>query len=294
MNKIVERDFIIGDEWVYFKLYTGYSLSDSILIRDISTLVKKLKDMGIIRKWFFIRYADPDYHLRLRLLVKKKEYIGTVINEMNEKFKWHFNQGVIWKYQMDSYERELTRYGEETIDLTETLFNHDSELCLNILNILNSYNSEDLRWLIALRCIDYYLDSFGVTESNKIKFVEAAKNSLNKVYSKTSKSLTPQLNRKYKEERKKINDIFDDFAYDGELIISLHEIFNENKIKNITHEIIIKNGNNNTEISSYIHMCLNRLFKTRNTFNEYVCYDLLFRFYMEKKYTENKIERNKK
>ena len=65
----VKRSFIIGSEWVYYKIYTGPKTADSILVDFIKPIVDQLLKDGIIKMWFFIRYADPEFHLRVRFQI---------------------------------------------------------------------------------------------------------------------------------------------------------------------------------------------------------------------------------
>lgn len=64
MNKI-HRTFIPGSQWVYIKLYTGEKTADDLLIQVIAPVIKKVQKAQHIKKWFFIRYSDPDFHLRI-------------------------------------------------------------------------------------------------------------------------------------------------------------------------------------------------------------------------------------
>jgi len=78
------RTFIPGSEWVYFKLYTGTKTADSILKNELYGYVSKMLKNGIIDKWFFIRYADPDFHVRLRLHLKESRDFTCVFNQFSK------------------------------------------------------------------------------------------------------------------------------------------------------------------------------------------------------------------
>src|SRR5262249_46206428 len=56
----VRRRFAPGSEWTYAKLYCGRAAADRLLAEQIAPLA------GIADQWFFIRYEDPDFHLRVR------------------------------------------------------------------------------------------------------------------------------------------------------------------------------------------------------------------------------------
>ena len=63
---VVKRTYQLGEEWLYYKVYCGVRTANSILANEISSLTQELLSDGLIDKWFFIRYADPEKHLRLR------------------------------------------------------------------------------------------------------------------------------------------------------------------------------------------------------------------------------------
>ncbi len=66
MRSTVQRTFPPGSEWLYAKLYTGTATADQILRDVIAPLVAEVLGSGAAERWFFIRYGDPDWHVRLR------------------------------------------------------------------------------------------------------------------------------------------------------------------------------------------------------------------------------------
>ena len=72
--------------------------------------------------------------------------------------------GILWKIQLDTYEREVERYGgAEGVALAERIFQADSETVLEILEMLEEGDAGvDERWRLALRGIDMLL---GISDS---------------------------------------------------------------------------------------------------------------------------------
>ena len=56
------RRFPPGSEWLYVKLFTGTATADQVL-RRVGSAVGSALAGGGADSWFFIRYADPDWHL---------------------------------------------------------------------------------------------------------------------------------------------------------------------------------------------------------------------------------------
>ncbi|WP_422089454.1 thiopeptide-type bacteriocin biosynthesis protein [Tenacibaculum ovolyticum] len=289
----MKRDFIIGDEWIYYKVYSGAKTSDKILLDIIEPVSDYLLSEKIIDKWFFIRYSDPKPHLRIRFHLVSTNKIGEVVNTLFKELNKYYHNDIIWKIQLDSYQREIERYGNNTIIYSEDLFFHDSKM---ILKFLKTTNDDEVRWLFSLKAIDNHLDSFGYSLLEKISFLERLKTGYRSEFGK-SKLLNKGINDRYRLNQKKIKDILEEKNKDYSLAIS--EILNQkNELTNQIIEKIKDLLNKNTlQVDydklnmSYIHMLMNRLFKSKNRVYEMVCYDFLFRYYQSKiarmKYQKN-------
>ena len=109
------RILIPGSEWVYFKIYTGIKTADTILKNECIKFVSELIKNDIIDIWFFIRYSDPDFHIRLRLHLKETRNISIIFSHFFEIFFPVVNTGHVWNIQCDTYKREMERYGVKSI-----------------------------------------------------------------------------------------------------------------------------------------------------------------------------------
>ena len=83
----MERIFIPGSRWLFFKLYTGTQSADILLTRHIGPFVRRLRENGAIDDFFFIRYTDPLFHLRLRLHLPDTSRYGEVFGAFYETFQ---------------------------------------------------------------------------------------------------------------------------------------------------------------------------------------------------------------
>ena len=76
MNKSrnhIERNFYPGESWLYIKVYGGITACDQLLVDVIYPTIISLKRTKVIVNWFFIRYYDPDFHLRNVLQLQYQE-----------------------------------------------------------------------------------------------------------------------------------------------------------------------------------------------------------------------------
>lgn len=286
MGKGIKRTFIPGDPWVYYKIYSGAKTSDYILTEIIKPVAEKLLSGKIIDKWFFIRYADPKHHIWVRFHFNNPEDIGLIINSLSPDFEKLINQDMIWKIQTDTYQREIERYGENTIELAEELFYYDSKMVVNFLDLIEGEKGEELRWLFGLRMIDILLDSFQFTMKNKCDFLEQIKTGFANEF-EMDRFLKKQLDDKFRKERDKINEYLGLTKETNPDYAPILEVFGTYtiEINPIAGEIktLINKGNFTVEIrsllSSFIHMTINRLFKSKNRVHEMVCYDFLYRYH---------------
>ena len=286
-NSTIQRNFTIGSEWLYYKIYCGTKTADEIVGEVFSEFCSELIQDGLIDKWFFIRYGDPEMHLRVRFHFTDTRHIGTVIQRFNEAFEGLLSEGLIWKIQAGTYQRELERYGENTIELAESLFYFDSQTTSEALSMLEfDAKGEKIRWLFALRSVDQLLEDlqFKLEEKNTImaflRDAFAEEHGLNK-------HLNKQIDKKYRADKKEIEDILNranDKESELKPLTDLLAIRSEKNAEIITElkKLSAKNelrlGLDNFT-TSYIHMLLNRLFKNKQRLHELVIYDFLSKKY---------------
>src|SRR5690606_18830280 len=103
----MQRDFFLGDKWMYYKVYAGVKTADYILLEKLTPVIEELEHKKQIKKWFFIRYQDPEQHIRLRFLVDKKDKLVTIIKALYPVFKELMDENLVWKIQTDTYRREI-------------------------------------------------------------------------------------------------------------------------------------------------------------------------------------------
>lgn len=278
--------FSIGSEWLYYKIYCGSKTADYILTEKIKHITETLLEKNIIDKWFFIRYADPDVHLRFRLHVSDFEKYGEVLQLVNEELEPLLNQHVISKIQTDTYKRELERYGDNSMDLSETLFFNDSVFVTDMLDMLDSDSGGTIRWQVALRSVDELLNDFKLSLTEKYTFIDSLNTSFFKEHG-GSKELKLTLDNKFRTLRSQIETLMDvgkDKEKEYYPIIELLK-FRSKANDSIVKEILLLNETGQLQLSLYnllssiLHMNLDRLFMGRNRTNEFVVYDLLARYY---------------
>jgi hypothetical protein len=82
-----QRTFVIGDKWLYYKIYCGVKTADMLLLEVIKSLTEQLIEEKIIDRWFFIRYSDPEPHVRFRVQFIDIKNIGASTINLNKELK---------------------------------------------------------------------------------------------------------------------------------------------------------------------------------------------------------------
>jgi thiopeptide-type bacteriocin biosynthesis protein len=283
MMKNPQQTFILGSQWIYIKLYAGSKTVENLLLQVIPVIIRDLHKKKSIEKWFFIRYSDPYFHLRIRLLITESKYIGEIINIFYKKLnQWNKND-LLWKIQYDTYGRELERYGGSLIHEAESVFCADSECILNIIKEISS--NENCRWLIALKLIDSMLSDFNLLLQEKKKLMETWSLALKAEFGFNEYN-SKQFNIKFREHKLMIESVLNGTMNDEFLQKSCIHIKKRSTrlvpiIDNINRKLITNKLNINlyTLLESYIHMMLNRLFKSKNRIYEMILYDFMRRYY---------------
>jgi len=118
-----------GSEWVYAKLYSSPRQVQALLRREIPSLLARLRAQGYIKEWFFFRYGDPDWHVRLRLLCSSRSQLDRVRQLIDTMVGSLERKGAIWRAQYDTYFREVERFGgDEACRWIERLFCVESDI----------------------------------------------------------------------------------------------------------------------------------------------------------------------
>jgi thiopeptide-type bacteriocin biosynthesis protein len=157
------RSFSPGSEWLYAKLYTGTATADRVLSDVVAPLVEETMAEGDADSWFFIRYGDPRWHLRLRFHGDPERLGAKVLPRLTRLTAPFEGDGRIWRVSLDTYEREFERYGgDEGMLLCEQLFWFDSDAVLSIQKDLFGDEAAEARWRLAFRGMHLLLLDLGL------------------------------------------------------------------------------------------------------------------------------------
>lgn len=278
---MIKRKFVPGTEWLYLKIYTGVKTADLILEEAAQPLVEYFQENNFISKWFFIRYNDPKPHLRIRFRLNNTNDYNGILNKINEALQEYIESGEISNIVIDTYKREMERYGENTIEAAETMFHRNSELTLQCL-----YYDDEEKIIISLFYIDEMLNKLNLSVQEKLDWIKDFNTAFKQEFN-ADKKLNSQLDKKYREFKPKYLDFTRsvDFLEERNVIMSnieesnlvLRNIINHHKNQSLGISL-------QSFFSSIFHMNINRLFVSNQRLFEMVIYDYLLRYYKMKLY----------
>jgi thiopeptide-type bacteriocin biosynthesis protein len=282
----LKRTFFIGDEWLYYKIYCGPMSVDRTLTEAIKPITDKLLIQGIIDKWYFVRYADPQNHIRIRFHLSKGARLDEIILPLNHALSVYVDSGLIWNIMTDTYHREIERYGKSSMELVEDLFFHDSVLTAGIVSKIIGDEGEIVRWGVGLRSIDEFINDFNYTVKEKLELLTVMKESFEKEHN-INLSLKKQLSNKYRTHKVYIESILNRNNDDESDFKPIYDLIKIRSINNkpVINDILKLNKQNKLEKSlneymwSYLHMHNNRLFKSKQRTHELVMYFFLHQYY---------------
>lgn len=269
-----KRKFMPGSEWLYIKIYTSRLATDHVL-KQLIPYLKKQQRTRVIKKWFFVRYEDHAPHIRFRFLVDT-ENVGVVLKDLREMFDSKVEQQIIREYTVDTYTRELERYGVTAYETVETLFHASSELVLGFLTRPTTDH-----YLFALASARALLDTAFITLEEQQLYVHASYLQFKTEFTGNKTEL--QLDRKFRLLKPVIESVLDDELYFEKLRLHRHNSNHRKVLLSLLTDVADK-GDSRQLVSSVIHMHLNRIFTTESRKQEMMVYYFLYKYLKSARY----------
>jgi thiopeptide-type bacteriocin biosynthesis protein len=288
------RRFAPGSDWLYAKLYCGPATADRVLLEVAEPVVRAALASGAADRWFFVRYSDPDRHLRLRLHGDARRLMAEVLPLLGEAAAPYLHDGRVARLQLDTYVPEVERYGgPPALGLAEQLFMLDSQAALRIVEATLDDAGRNLRWQLAVCGIDLLLASFGLSEAERAGWSLAWRDHLTRDARLAGQAVPSQkqLGLEYRRYRAALECLLAQ-AHSGEIAAGpasdpLAALRGRSerlapitaRLRELDHAGCL--GLSLAELAaSYVHMHLNRVFRSHHAIQERVLSDVLARLYL--------------
>ncbi len=169
----LRRRFAPGSEWLSLKIYPAGNL-ERVLCDTLAPMIDDVRGRGVAR-WFFVRYADPDWHVRLRFQGVPAQLHAEILPRATSALEPLLASGMVWRVQLDTYEREVERYGgDSAMRFCEEIFHADSDA---VLALLRAHPDDQSRWQLTLRGMALLLDDLALSLAQKLALIERARDS---------------------------------------------------------------------------------------------------------------------
>ncbi len=267
-----------GSDWLYLKAYTGASEVDRVLVDRIAPVLRG-------RPWFFVRYRDPEPHVRVRVRGPRQELWGDVLPRLHDALAEACAQDLVARVQLDTYEPEEARYGgAEGVRLCEAVFCADASLAVAIAQ--ETAASDPFRAHVALVVADAYLEAFGLDAAARYTLVDRWCEGLRGELEAPTE-LLKAIGARYRAEHDRIWSLLRGRAGDPEWSArpGLEPLLQEvsARVQEVRRGVedgrVVAVGAH--VAGSLVHMSMNRLLAPTPRRREALAYEVLRRFYAE-------------
>jgi thiopeptide-type bacteriocin biosynthesis protein len=289
------RRFLPGSEWLYAQIHTGTATADRILVDIIAPLMDDSSLVGD-GHWFFLRYDEPDHHIRLRVQGEPGRLVGRVLPRLMGALAPSLDDRSVRSVKLDTYDREIERYGGPVgIGLSEAVFKADSEAVLAILRDFRGDAAADARWKLTLRGMHDLLDDLHLGLHERLALTTELRDRFAEEH-RADTRLERQLGATFRKERLELESLMKNgserfsagcraFATRsqrlGEVMARLRSASSAGELTCSLSEIA----------ASYLHMHANRMLRSDQRAHEMALYDFLSRLYQSETARAKRTER---
>jgi len=166
-----ERRHPPGSEWLFVKIYCPSERDGDVIGDALPPFANNVVAAGLADCWFFIRYADPENHIRLRFHGAPERLSSHLFGQVCRWANDLVATGACTRFVFDTYDQEIERFGgPEAMQLSEQLFHADSRAAAELVGVLKSkqWAGEDDRLTLWALSIDDLLQSIGLDEPARL------------------------------------------------------------------------------------------------------------------------------
>jgi len=273
-----------GAETTYAKIYCGTATADGLIANAFSQFAQSRVAAGQVRRWFFIRYRDPDPHIRLRFFCDSPEMGARVRFDLARMTEGFYRESRIRRLVFDSYIPEVERYGGlDAMEDAEGIFHADS-VCAAAL-VKASLSSSGMRWIMASFSMLTLARTLGLDNTGVL--ADLFTRSSRRLFRGSSRQIAKQnkkfLATSYREHRRLLRGVVEGDE-------TCHPLLAMAKAPIAVRSLAIFDFAENLQrrdrdggltlpidaiVMSHVHMCSNRLFRSEAVTQELVLYDHL-------------------
>jgi thiopeptide-type bacteriocin biosynthesis protein len=171
-----------GSEWLFVKLYCTNTFEEDLIAYPLRIFTEEALASGLAEDWFFIRYNDPDPHLRLRFRGEPECLTGQLLPPLCTWATKLMEEGFCSRFVFDTYDREVERYGGTAgTQVAESIFAIDSRTVSELIYLIQERVLKLDRITLAVLSADNLLASLGLTQATRLEWLRQNVTSRNEV-----------------------------------------------------------------------------------------------------------------
>jgi len=156
---------------LYAVMHSPRENHDRLLRELVTPLVREIRGQSDLDSLFFVRYDDPDWQLRFRILGRRAWVEGPARDRLEAALRPFVAEGVIRGLEFGEYAREWERYGGALgMRLAERIFYGDSVACLDLLQAEEKGQLARSRREWSLVLTERLLDLFDFDAARRLAF----------------------------------------------------------------------------------------------------------------------------
>jgi lantibiotic biosynthesis protein len=267
-----ERRFIAGSEWLAIKMYAGPFICERLLSGALGDALKQLP------RWFFLRGSKPSNYLALYIHGDGRILLNETWPRLEQLLRPSFDDGTVWRVQLDTYEREIERFGGvHGAELSEHVAHADSICALDLMRECQRGMSS--RWSAIACGTDRLWRDFGLDRLARCDVSERMRTAMMRSYNGDTNVLL-YLSQQYQNERLRLRELILDHQAPAQWLYARSEV-NKDLARqlNDAHTLGVLGDSVGHLVMSYAHYWANR--NGSDDLEELSFYDCLCRYYGE-------------
>jgi thiopeptide-type bacteriocin biosynthesis protein len=160
-----------GSSWLFAKLYCPSGNEDRLIAGPLLDFARNAVASELARSWFFIRYADPESHIRLRFNGEAERLTDHLFGHVGRWARELIDQGACTRLAFDTYDQEIERFGGPAgMEASEAIFHADSEAAARLLGVLlaKEWADSGVRTPLVALATDDMLQGLGMDAATRI------------------------------------------------------------------------------------------------------------------------------
>ncbi len=156
---------------LYTILHAPVERHEDVIREFVGPVVREIAGHPELDSLFFVRYDEPHWQVRFRVLGRPAWVDGPVRALIERSLPPVRERGLVERWEFSSYQREYERYGgEEGMRLCERIFLHDSLAALDLFEAERAGALSKSRREYSLAFVESFLDLLGFERERRIAF----------------------------------------------------------------------------------------------------------------------------